>query len=327
MKRVLTLVLAVAMLLTTLTACGDKIYYKYKMEKYLSVGDYSKEVDKNSVNYKDAAEYFYEKTFGESLKSQVTTGKVEKGDVANIDYKGLLDGVAFDGGTAVGYDLTIGSGSFIDGFEDGLIGAEIGKTTNLNLKFPDKYHSAELAGKEVVFEVTVNYVTKIVQPNDSNVARHGYESLADYEEALEEYAAAYCIYCNIYDATTINSYPQKEEKLLYNYAVETLEKLCKENGMTMADLASANNMTEDALYDYISENEVRYKMKQYMVAYYILESRGSKLTKEQIEKKRSELDEIYDESLESIGYYEINIQQEAAFDEALNLLKKEYKIK
>ena len=85
----------------------------------------------------------------------------QMGDQVNIDYKGLLDGEAFKGGTAEGYDLTLGSGSFIDGFEDGLVGAVKGDQKDLNLTFPDSYpNNPDLAGKEVVFEVTVNAVTE-----------------------------------------------------------------------------------------------------------------------------------------------------------------------
>lgn len=83
----------------------------------------------------------------------------QMGDQVNIDYKGLLDGEAFKGGTAEGYDLTLGSGSFIDGFEDGLVGAVKGDQKDLNLTFPDPYpKNPDLAGKAVVFEVTVNAV-------------------------------------------------------------------------------------------------------------------------------------------------------------------------
>lgn len=84
----------------------------------------------------------------------------EEGDRVNIDYKGLKDGVAFEGGTAEGYNLVLGSGSFIDGFEDGLIGAAAGEQRNLNLTFPENYQSEELAGQDVVFEVTVNEVAE-----------------------------------------------------------------------------------------------------------------------------------------------------------------------
>lgn len=83
---------------------------------------------------------------------------VEDGDTAIIDFVGKLNGVAFDGGTASNYELEIGSGSFIDGFEDGLIGVKKGDTVDLNLTFPESYPSTELAGKDVVFTVTVNGV-------------------------------------------------------------------------------------------------------------------------------------------------------------------------
>ena len=91
------------------------------------------------------------------LYPEEVTGRPAKlGDVANIDYVGYDNGVAFEGGTAEGHDLKLGSGSFIDGFEDGVVGMEIGEERDLNLKFPEQYHSADLAGKEVVFHVTLN---------------------------------------------------------------------------------------------------------------------------------------------------------------------------
>lgn len=83
---------------------------------------------------------------------------VAEGDTVNIDFEGKQDGVAFEGGTAAGYDLTIGSGSFIDGFEDGLIGVTPGETVDLNLSFPEDYRNTDLAGQEVVFTVTVNFI-------------------------------------------------------------------------------------------------------------------------------------------------------------------------
>ncbi len=107
------------------------------------------------------------------------------GDQVNIDYKGLLDGVAFDGGTAEGYDLTLGSGSFIDGFEDGLVGAVKGEKRDLDLTFPEEYqNNPDLAGKAVVFEVTVNEVKErsvpeltdefvaMVSPDDGTVEKY-----------------------------------------------------------------------------------------------------------------------------------------------------------
>lgn len=92
-----------------------------------------------------------------SLYPEEVTGRpAQMGDVANIDYVGYDGDVAFPGGTAEGHDLKLGSGQFIDGFEEGVVGMEIGEERDLNLEFPDEYHSAELAGKEVVFHVTLN---------------------------------------------------------------------------------------------------------------------------------------------------------------------------
>lgn len=113
---------------------------------------------------------------------------VKDGDIVNIDYEGTKDGVAFDGGTAEGYELTIGSGTFIDGFEDGLIGVEIGETTKLNLTFPEEYSNEDLAGQDVVFEVTVNSIRVENTPEltDDFVAENTeYKTVEEYKEGIK----------------------------------------------------------------------------------------------------------------------------------------------
>ncbi len=113
----------------------------------------------------------------------------EEGDIVNIDYVGKKDGVAFDGGTGSGYDLTLGSGQFIDGFEDGLIGTSAGDKVNLDLTFPEQYHSEELAGQAVVFEVTVNSVKESVeaQLNDEFIAANTDSATVDeYRKSVRE---------------------------------------------------------------------------------------------------------------------------------------------
>lgn len=85
---------------------------------------------------------------------------VKDGDTVNIAYVGTIDGEEFDGGSADSYDLTIGSDSFIDGFEDGLIGKHYGETVKLNLKFPDDYGKEDLAGRDVVFTVDINSIKR-----------------------------------------------------------------------------------------------------------------------------------------------------------------------
>lgn len=107
---------------------------------------------------------------------------VADGDEVNIDYVGTVDGVEFDGGAAEGYDLTIGSGAFIPGFEEQLIGAEVLSTFDINVTFPEDYND-ELGGKEAVFNITVNGINKTPEFTDDFVA----ENLSEKATTVEEY--------------------------------------------------------------------------------------------------------------------------------------------
>lgn len=95
--------------------------------------------------------------------SSSTSKIVEKGDFTKIDFVGKLDGVAFEGGTAQNYPLEIGSGSFIPGFEDQVIGIKKGEKKTIKVTFPKDYQSTDLAGKEVTFDVTVNAIYREVK--------------------------------------------------------------------------------------------------------------------------------------------------------------------
>ncbi len=95
---------------------------------------------------------------------ELKDGPLELGDIAIIDYVGYLDGVAFEGGTDRGAELELGSHSFIEGFEEGLVGAKKGETVSLNLTFPVDYHNLDMAGKAVVFEVKINSAAAQVLP-------------------------------------------------------------------------------------------------------------------------------------------------------------------
>ena len=119
----------------------------------------------------------------------VTDRAVKDGDITIIDYAGFKGEEQFEGGTATDAELTIGSGMFIEGFEEGLIGAEIGKEVSLNLKFPDDYPSADVAGADVVFKVTVKEIYEEVLPefNDAFVQKISeYETTVEYLAFVEE---------------------------------------------------------------------------------------------------------------------------------------------
>ena len=138
-----------------------KNYEKYTVSKdvYTVTDDaIQKELDAFQNNY--------------HLTTEVTGRAAQNGDVVNIDYSGTVDGVAFNGGTYQGYDLTLGSGSFITGFEDQIVGHTTGDTFDVTVTFPDGYdastdsdgNTVELSGKEAVFRVTVNSISEPVTP-------------------------------------------------------------------------------------------------------------------------------------------------------------------
>ncbi len=148
---------------------------------------------------------------------------IENGDIANIDYKGTKDGVAFEGGTAEGYDLEIGSGTFIEGFEEGLIGVKVGETVNLDLTFPEEYPAEDLAGQAVVFEVTVNSISESVVPELTEefvTTNTDYDSIEAFETGISETLQKNkesmiksqkqaAVWNTVRESATINDYPEE----------------------------------------------------------------------------------------------------------------------
>ena len=133
------------------------------------------EYDDDEIEIQTKQMYFYYI----QAEDGITDRPVENLDMTNIDYEGKKDGVAFEGGTAQGATLLIGSGQFIAGFEEGLIGVMPGETVDLNLTFPDWYGNAELAGQEVVFTVTVNFIPEM---EDGRVSEIGIPDVTTVEE-------------------------------------------------------------------------------------------------------------------------------------------------
>lgn len=233
---------------------------EYDVEDYVKLANYKKiavEVDTSYQVTEDAiAEY------GESIVSvypyNVEVDKaVEDGHIVNIDYYGQKDGVAFEGGTAAGYDLEIGSDSFIDGFEDGLIGYKAGDEVVLNLTFPEDYTNTELAGQEVVFEVSIN---KVCEPTTITYA----EITDDY--VLQNFGTSYGL-------TTVDAFNALlEENLNENLNVEIqnayLAKLVEESEVTIPEgLLDERVQTTLASYE---EQVALYEMtlEDYLTEYY-----------------------------------------------------------
>lgn len=241
---------------------------EYIASEYITLGEYKglkvtvtvEEITDEQVNERAESEL---EGFENFELETLTEGTVAEGDVANIDYEGKKDGVAFEGGTAEGHDLEIGSNSFIDGFEEGLIGVEVGETVDLELTFPENYQSEDLAGQDVIFTVTVNSIQRMPELTDEvvNTATDGeYEDLESYlkeiREALEEEqkyerenAVLEEVLAQITEAAEVSEYPEglvdyyMAENIAYNEAQLSmygigLEDYLTMTGMTMEDFES-----------------------------------------------------------------------------------------
>lgn len=198
----------------------------------------------------------------------ITDRPAQNGDIVNIDFVGMKDGVAFEGGTASGFDLTLGSHSFIDGFEDGIIGARAGAELSLNLTFPDPYsNNPDLAGQPVVFDVTVNsiqekrdavldnsFVQRVSEFN--TVDEFKADILADLEATKEETADQQLSNDALQAAVDncefeINPTYVEEQ---YNSQLEYVTSMVQMYGQTLADYAAMFGQTEEQVKQNIRED-------------------------------------------------------------------------
>ena len=161
--------------------------------KDVNVTDYVKTFDVNAVKLAKADVEYTDEKMQEDINKQLESHRVlnadtalavKDGDVVNIDYTGTIDGTEFDGGSAQDYDLTIGSGSFIDNFEQQLIGTHPGDQLTVNVTFPEEYpNNPDLAGKAAAFAVTVNGIKELPEFTDDFVKTN----LSENAQTVEEY--------------------------------------------------------------------------------------------------------------------------------------------
>ncbi len=156
------------------------------------------------------------------LTKTLYEGQVQSFDYVNLAFNGKIDGQTFEGGWADSYDLLIGSGSFIDGFEDGMIGMEVGETRDLMLKFPDDYYEA-FAGKDVVFTVTVHSITRMDELTDDACKQNSiYDTKEEFMQALTEVCLFDYEWQMLMSKCTLKGYP-KEYTEYYQYFYEYFE--------------------------------------------------------------------------------------------------------
>ena len=230
----------------------------FNTEEYVTLGDYKKIEVTLAGPEVDEAEW---KALNAQVYNDMVTAEagimdraVADGDWINIDYSGKKDGVAFDAGTAAAQQLEIGSGMFIAGFEEGLVGVMPGETVDLDLTFPTDYGNTELAGQAVVFTVTVNFIYPGEESWSDDVvaaaANPDYATVEEMKQYVYDYLADYNAYyydMNLENAVVeafINQCEVKEvpEELVQSYRADFT--------LTMTNEATAYGMDVDTLCYY-----------------------------------------------------------------------------
>ena len=242
------------------------------------------------------------------VKTEVTDRPVEEGDIVNIDYEGKIDGVAFDGGTAQGYDLTIGSGAFIDGFEDGLIGAQSGETLDVNVTFPEDYRGEEVAGKDAVFTVTVNSISveslpeltdEFVQGLDVGVntveeyRQYAYDLLMEEEQNTHDSNAEVAILEAVMANSELQDPPEDMTNRYYSRMIDNMTYYASMYGYDLETFLSIQGTSEDA----IRESSVQ-AGQEIITMQAIAEAEGLSVTDE-------ELDSEIESNAGSLGYDDV----------------------
>lgn len=154
------------------------------------IGDYSNleaEIDDYSVTDADI-DAVIQRALDTNARNEKVEREAKEGDIVNIDFEGFVEGEAFDGGTAEKYDLTLGSNSFIPGFEEQLVGKNTDEELEVNVAFPEDYHDEALAGKDSVFKVKINSITERIKPDlDDEFVKDvsEFDTLDEYKEDIK----------------------------------------------------------------------------------------------------------------------------------------------
>ena len=221
--------------------------------------------------------------------------EIENGDTANIDFEGFKDGVAFEGGKAEGHNLVIGSGSFIPGFEDQLVGKKAGEEVDVNVTFPADYHAEELAGAPVVFKVKVNAVkVKELPELNADVKAKAEEEAAAKAKGEERNAVVDAVVANTeieVPETMVNA--QIDNSIMeLNYSLQyqgfSVEQLLEMTGKSMQELRDEKK--EDA------EKSV----KASLVIDAIAKAENVEVTEEEVEAEAAKMAEAYNMTLAQI---------------------------
>ena len=263
-------------------------------------------------------------------------GALEEGDTAIFDFKGIKDGVAFEGGTAENYQLEIGSGQFIPGFEEQMVGMKQEEEKSIDLTFPEDYHAEDLAGANVTFEVKLWEIKVKVRPelNDQFVRsldKEGVKTVEEYreflrndilaaKEAQERARVTDSVILKASENSTLNIPPQmiKYESDQYK---QQLTQQAMQYGLDLETYISFTGQTLEQFNEQV-DKQSELRIRQMLTIEAIIQKEGINATKEEIEAKYLEIATMYNQPIAEIKKHidEKSVEMEVAFGKAIDFL-------
>lgn len=268
-----------------------------------------------------------EKVRGRSARIQAVERAAENGDTVNIDFEGFLDGVPFDGGKDTGYDLVLGSGYFVPGFEEQLVGTKAGDEKDLDIVFPENY-AEDLAGKAVVFKVKVNEVKESILPElDDEFAKDvsEFDTLEEYKASLKEEisarkkASVEASFRNQVMAKVIEGMqcdvPNAMVEERVDSTIENYNYRLSQQGMTFESYMKALGMDLDAFRENAKGSALA-ELQEEIALDKIAELENLEATEEELEAE-------YDKYAQEYGMEKDNIKAVIPAEEVAKLVKRE----
>lgn len=261
------------------------------VEKYVTIADYKGIVVDNTVaevTDEDVDNRVVENLQNNREEAADENATVQNGDIATINFVGTKDGVAFEGGTANNYDLTIGSGTMIPGFEEGIVGMKKGETKDVTVTFPENYQSTDLAGQEAVFQITVQAIKRAPELTDDWVAANtDVKTIDEYKAAirtqLEEEAAQQAennrrstAWNTVYTNSEVVEYPEKDVEDAAKTFKSQAEAYAKQAGMELEAFVKSQGISMDD-FEEQCQQYAQAKVKQNLIIQGIMDAEGMTL--------------------------------------------------
>ena len=307
----------------------------------VTLGEYKGlEVEKAPVEVTDAeiqAEVDKERE-SNSRTVNVEDRAVAQGDMVKLDFEGFVDGVAFEGGKGENYDLTIGSGSFIPGFEDQLVGANIGEEVEVNVTFPAEYHAADLAGKPAVFKCTVHEIkVKELPEADDEFAKDisEFDTLEEYKEDVKkkllekkEKEAKAAKETAVVEKIVENATMEIPEAMIDSQVrnmIDDFARRIQSQGLTVEQYMQFTGMTADKMKEQMRPEALK-RIQNSLVLEAVAKAEDIQISDEKVDEEIQKMAEAYkmeaDKIKEMMGEYEIEqMKKDLAIQAAVDLVR------